>query len=260
MSASPSQRQGRRCLFCGSAGPLTREHLWPDWMNREFPELTGPTTHLTSIDDPSAHQWVREIFGERARLVCGPCNSGWMSQLEHKVRPLLAPMFRGLTIKLGPQRQEILAAWALKTAFVRAATSRDEGPRRIPDVDRRTLFETRRPPAQTTIWTAARTPESLPNGDLLVLAARIQPIEARPDADDEARALLESGVLYGVSLGAGFAAFQIWGSTIEGQFIDEPARAHGALRRIWPTTRRFDSPPRAATAMFKASRTSSVRM
>jgi hypothetical protein len=42
--------------------------------------------------------------------VCRQCNSGWLSELEAAVKPLLTPMIRGDRQTLGPEDQRIVAA------------------------------------------------------------------------------------------------------------------------------------------------------
>ncbi|HXS46692.1 MAG TPA: hypothetical protein VN756_04445 [Solirubrobacterales bacterium] len=52
------------------------------------------------------------------RRVCANCNSGWMSQLEGGVRPLLKPLIAGETIRVSAPERELLLRSALKTAAV----------------------------------------------------------------------------------------------------------------------------------------------
>lgn len=39
------------------------------------------------------------------RMVCAECNSGWMSGLEERVKPVLEPMIRGQRVTLNPEQQ-----------------------------------------------------------------------------------------------------------------------------------------------------------
>jgi hypothetical protein len=38
---------------------------------------------------------ARDPLSSQVRVVCGPCNSGWMSQLQNQAKPFLTPLFEG---------------------------------------------------------------------------------------------------------------------------------------------------------------------
>jgi hypothetical protein len=49
---------GKDCLFCGNR-PVTKEHIWPDWIVREFKPFTKRTDKkVTGVNRTG-------IFGER---------------------------------------------------------------------------------------------------------------------------------------------------------------------------------------------------
>jgi hypothetical protein len=51
--------------------------------------------------------------------VCEPCNTGWMSRLEGKSKPILTPpITRSGPFQLDAASQEIAATWAIKTVLV----------------------------------------------------------------------------------------------------------------------------------------------
>ncbi len=54
----------------------------------------------------------------RVRHLCNDCNSGWMSDLENKIRPLLGPLMNDLSFRLDPAQQSLIATWGMKTAMV----------------------------------------------------------------------------------------------------------------------------------------------
>ncbi|PSR20353.1 MAG: hypothetical protein C7B45_15330 [Sulfobacillus acidophilus] len=78
----------RRCVFCGASGPMTREHVWPDWLSRTgFPNEptvieSGPLNRLPSEFGP-----MRPL-STTVKAVCDKCNNGWMSRLEKELRHL----------------------------------------------------------------------------------------------------------------------------------------------------------------------------
>ena len=48
--------------------------------------------------------------------VCSKCNNGWMSALEARMKPILAKLTA--KVPLGIEERQILAKWAMKTAYV----------------------------------------------------------------------------------------------------------------------------------------------
>jgi hypothetical protein len=48
---------------------------------------------------------AKEVAGHKLRAVCGTCNSGWMSDLEAAVRPLIEPMIWGYNASLTTGQQ-----------------------------------------------------------------------------------------------------------------------------------------------------------
>src|SRR4051794_130046 len=110
----------RICLFCGGT-PVTREHLWPDWLRRKvqiaipFPhhieeEVDGTPTRDISFEHPP--------YDQQVRAVCATCNNGWMSHVEETAKPILEPLleWRGRVLHRRLQRE--LATWALMKAAV----------------------------------------------------------------------------------------------------------------------------------------------
>jgi hypothetical protein len=74
------------CVFCGRT-PVTREHLWPDWLRREAGLREG---FEFRIEQDADGVQTRDItfttppFTQVARAVCANCNGGWMSEIEAK--------------------------------------------------------------------------------------------------------------------------------------------------------------------------------
>lgn len=107
----------RKCIFC-DGGPVTAEHVWPDWVReRLFPEV-GSVRHVYAVDDEPRREWKAPPATLKARIVCGTCNHGWMGDLEAHVAPLLTPMARGKPVKVSTDDQLAIGRWALKTALV----------------------------------------------------------------------------------------------------------------------------------------------
>ena len=151
-----------QCLFCDQAGKLTHEHLNPDWLRRYIPTTQRLKTHhrgyMRQLDDSGRSQVVEEShrirpgdpYANRMKIVCGRCNSGWMSQLQQRAKPLLLPMILGQWRPLSPAEQETLATWMTMSVIVRetahkptATTSRQ---------DREAFRQSPRPFVNWSIW------------------------------------------------------------------------------------------------------------
>ena len=124
------QAERRRCLFCGGTGPMTREHVWPQWL-QPYGRGVSPerSTVLTGFGRTAADTFAEHptlittqpgsVFANRALSVCRRCNNGWMSALEQSVKPLLVSMMSGPrseNVTLAPDQAAILAAWTIKVA------------------------------------------------------------------------------------------------------------------------------------------------
>ena len=108
----------RTCIFCGK-DDLTKEHVLPKWLQKYFGPAAGGL-HVISKRDSDPITFNDKAFARTARIVCGGCNSGWMSLLEAETEKLLGPLVTGPGIggTLSLEQQAILARWAAKTLIV----------------------------------------------------------------------------------------------------------------------------------------------
>jgi hypothetical protein len=72
--------------------------------------------HVVYGSDGPIRLWAAAPFTTTTRAVCHDCNTGWMSQLESKVKPILTPIILGRDYVLSPDDQTLVAAWCLKTS------------------------------------------------------------------------------------------------------------------------------------------------
>lgn len=105
------------CVFCGSTGALSTEHVIPKWLRKAL-VITGPVKQYTGTAYTTSAETLSIVFHE----VCTQCNNGWLERLETAVRSVLSPMLLGAApgtaIVLDPDQQAILATWAVKTALL----------------------------------------------------------------------------------------------------------------------------------------------
>jgi hypothetical protein len=58
------------------------------------------------------------VHAQRLRIVCDPCNTGWMSRLQSKTRDLLLPLIKAETKEILEIDALVLAKWASMFAYV----------------------------------------------------------------------------------------------------------------------------------------------
>ncbi|HVF03772.1 MAG TPA: hypothetical protein VNA20_02935 [Frankiaceae bacterium] len=118
-------RRNGVCWMCSRAGRLTQEHAFPDWVRRIFAQDGHGivlSDHRAGIAKRS-RTWTNTSGEITVRSVCGDCNNGWMSALEGRCKPLLAPLITGHRAHLGLDAQTDMALWAVKTAWVFQSTN-----------------------------------------------------------------------------------------------------------------------------------------
>ncbi len=112
------------CVFC--ARPLakstsTREHAVPQWLLRllkiENTSIQPAGWRSGQSYSRNPHPWLQLVV----RAVCATCNSGWLSDLENAVKPLLRDLVVAqdcALATLGREEQTVLARWTTKTLFL----------------------------------------------------------------------------------------------------------------------------------------------
>jgi hypothetical protein len=157
-NGTSGMEEGRSCIFCGGR-PLTTEHTIPVWLAKLLNALEpeGPKNRATQWEEGGLTEFERS-FGASlpsitVKAVCRPCNTGWMSKLERRAQPIMAPMIRGETVRLTGTEQLEVAAWAAKTFMV--SEFHGSGPVVNRPEDRRLLRQLLRPPAHHRIRLAS---------------------------------------------------------------------------------------------------------
>src|SRR5262245_51658084 len=106
----------RRCIFCGG-GPVSREHTTPEWIHH----ILGPASAvgLWRPHSGGTHWRAPGRSGQgKIKLVCQPCNNGWLSDLEDRAAALMRPLILDISIPLSRESQATVALWCVKTAMV----------------------------------------------------------------------------------------------------------------------------------------------
>jgi hypothetical protein len=114
MSTTPtSARSHPGCAYCGKHGNLTREHILPGFLYRQFPDQK--LGYNSSAD--KFMKWEATV-----RDVCAACNNGPLSQLDQYARVLLENIDCGRTYTERATLRfrydyHLLVRWLLKVSF-----------------------------------------------------------------------------------------------------------------------------------------------
>lgn len=142
-----------RCILCGAPPPLSGEHLWPGWYNRQQP--VGNWYVLESTIEGDAAEYVRtDELDLKPEVLCPECNGEWGSNLEQSVSRILLPMTRGEDRVLDRSQMQVVSAWFyLKAMVSEHLVPQDRRLRRFfqPEEGQH-LRLNRAPPDGTAIW------------------------------------------------------------------------------------------------------------
>ena len=156
------QANAKRCIFCGDLANLTSEHIWGDW-TREYVQSTlnkHNAAHITiprpgEPSEPIVKPRAGDPIGSQVGVVCGRCNSGFLSRIQDRAKPYLLPLFNGQDHRLDEAAQNIVAAWiamaTMTSAYLMFDVSSD-GQSAIPQTDRNWLMRTSTAPRHWRIW------------------------------------------------------------------------------------------------------------
>jgi hypothetical protein len=114
------------CLFCGSDGKMSREHVTPKWIAKLFPGLADVEYHRVFREAqgaPKTHRRSGLPFDQTVNRFCVDCNTGWMAALEETVAPILTPLIEDHPRSLDAVEQERIAVWATKTVLAFGPTN-----------------------------------------------------------------------------------------------------------------------------------------
>jgi hypothetical protein len=153
----------RTCVFCGG-GPCTNEHVLPRWLRVAFPEeAQRDTLHVRTTEEAETSR-RGNLLDAQAKIVCGPCNSGWMNGLEEGVRTYLPRMIKGKPVQLTRKKQTQLATWSLKTVMMLHCVYPKADQVSIPEHDYKDFFASKQPSDLMHIWVAYMPPPVDPYG------------------------------------------------------------------------------------------------
>jgi hypothetical protein len=223
----------RRCVFCGGA-PLTNEDAIPKWVLELLPDPGEPSTVTRSESGRPPTTWEQQSPAVLHKVVCAPCNNGWMSDLEAATKPFLKSMILGHGRELHDTGRRLIAAWAVKTSVILQAPDKKS---KMPQPYREAVkahgsTPLQEPPPGAQVWLGAydcTREDFLHRHDGL----RLTGTESR-----------EKVYGYGATFNIGHAAFQVfWTELQDGARRDLAPAVAPALPEIWPQDRPVCWPP-----------------
>jgi hypothetical protein len=123
----------RGCVFCGGT-PLTKEHIWSDWLDSILPRANSSRSEArqTTIAEKvvggqpiylptSKSERVRQgaVHSTTSRTVCKECNNGWMKDIVDRAKPVATEVIKLRQTVLSPDSQTCLATWLVLSAVMR---------------------------------------------------------------------------------------------------------------------------------------------
>jgi hypothetical protein len=148
----------RECAFCPAAAKLSGEHIWSDWMNALFPGKKA----FRKINERMevTKSWTSSQLDWKAKVVCEPCNNGWMSKIESRhAKPAMADLIAGkLDIPIPQSRANSIALFAFKTAVILEHLNRSRTIHIFPRQVRHRFRETLEIPDNVRMWMAGFLP------------------------------------------------------------------------------------------------------
>lgn len=227
----------RACIFCGTR-PTTREHVYPRWIRDALP--IAAARYRTS-DAEGNRLWEQATFDIEARVVCKACNTGWMSDLEGEVKPLLADaMMYGADLTMTEGQQRTIALWAIKTAFVLESYRKGSTFDHIPEWQARWMPRTRTrgdaadpPPGISVVMFGRQLVLTSEDGIEHFAVSRSVGIALREPPNDSKG--------YVATFVVGYVGFQVFGVNLQVERTPNVRYAPWVLERttpLWPASGR----------------------
>jgi hypothetical protein len=82
------------CAFCPEKADTTGEHIWGAWVGRMLGKLMAQPryTYFRKESSGQVRTWEHDVLAQKAKVVCGTCNNGWMSEIETRFQKVAADM------------------------------------------------------------------------------------------------------------------------------------------------------------------------
>lgn len=221
----------RSCVFCGG-GPLTAEHVFPQWLVPIIETLGKPrsATRVTEHGEHIHNIWETTTIDVKVRKVCGPCNNGWMSEMEVAVMPILKPLVVSTEPQTFTEAEAVtLATWIAKTVLTASLMHPDET-NPIPRKYFEGMYRDRAPFGDSVVWIAAYDVDRYPASSSMVPIVELNGFR--------------------VTGNVGCIAYQVTATDdqAESGVVLPPGELASYITQIWPLKPRADLAPMLKTA------------
>ena len=135
------------CIFCQEPRKLSKEHFWPEWF-RVYVDTSESDRYSNKVlegeakstkDVEKSIERNGNLITLKFRVVCGVCNSGWMSQLEKHVKEFFVAVNTGKKPYIDSELQGLLAKWVVMKVMV--AEQSENGTQVTPPKDMKSFYE-----------------------------------------------------------------------------------------------------------------------
>lgn len=153
-SATSISNNPKTCIFCGQR-PLTKEHIYGQWLKQLSLQASQKTDHMTSFVQPGiGRQQIKTMakgklhrngapYSHQLRVVCRSCNNGWLSQIQEQAKPVLTELVEGKWPKF--DNVTMLNVSLYSTMVTMVLEFADMNTIATPAIERRQFFETKNP-------------------------------------------------------------------------------------------------------------------
>jgi hypothetical protein len=108
----------KKCAFCMCPAD-SPEHVFSDWMLSLLPPNERYICNERIVSRDEYIRYPRKKIRIIAKVVCTPCNNGWMSAIESRLKPILKDaFFDEVQRTFIPAQLGTIAAFAFKTLVV----------------------------------------------------------------------------------------------------------------------------------------------
>lgn len=220
-------------MFCGATG-VTKAHVFAKSYTSLFDDPNDTREHEV------VHDYTDPVTGERrelkraktfaltSRKVCAGCNNGWLSELEEKVRPLMADFAANTPVALDESQQADLALWGSIAALIAMSMEPQEFRFASPELAH-AIYRDRRPPVGMQVWLGGNS-----HGHMGWFGSHSLNLPATPERDDA----------WGASIAFGYAVLHVVFHGHPDRLMRLRYDAHLSLIQIWPTQHMAAWPPR----------------
>ncbi len=232
--ATRTDRDGRRCIFCGCAGDLTHEHAVPRWVSKDVFRRMPIFAYHGRDRAHAIRPYMSKGITAAPRVVCRECNNGWLHVLETKAQKGIGPVMSGQRKRLSEEEQAVAALWALKTSIV-LEFDRPVDPI-IPVWHARFIYENQTLPPGSRVWLGYQRGKEELGVHFFPFPYGLS-VRGRGNYDVPG---------YVLTLTVARAVFQIYGTESEEHAVVHDACLDsdgGYVSSIWPPTGGVDWPP-----------------